>query len=437
MERVRADYGFSVEELADLVRFVQSYNYLHEYTNVRFFADQIWKKIPSDWLRYLSTLSNAELNAFPFDEPSPECPESLRRFLIDSHRCNLLSNYVERYGYDVLWNSIVEKSEMKMNIRIGAKKQHEINRLALLITDYCRIYRVKRIVDVGCGIGHLLNLLSPMFDVVGVECDQLLCNAGKKRYPSLKYENLTLKTADVDRERVLNILCGQKGERSAIVSLHGCGDLQPDLLQWFTKLPKHRVPLLFTVGCCYHKMSCAGKPVMEWALSNALRSVCRNNWVLHKSALRLACQGQLSRWPSSKEERDAHCACFLRRALLECVYERSGINAVKRFPRHLNRSFRELQSVGIEIAERLKLDGEERAKMIREYRNTYLDHQYLFDTVEPFTMLQALMQMPLESLILTDRYLYLMESGCATYVLPLFDSKISPRNFCLVGCHTD
>lgn len=38
-----------------------------------------------------------------------------------------------------------------------------------------------------------------------------------------------------------------------------------------------------------------GKPVMEWALSNALRSVCPNDWVLHKSALRLACQGQLSR----------------------------------------------------------------------------------------------------------------------------------------------
>lgn len=53
---------------------------------------------------------------------------------------------------------------MKMNIRIGAKKQHEINRLARLITEYCRVYRVKRIVDVGCGIVSISSRISLAFE---------------------------------------------------------------------------------------------------------------------------------------------------------------------------------------------------------------------------------------------------------------------------------
>ena len=47
-------------------------------------------------------------------------------------------------------------------------------------------------------------------------------------------------------------------DRSAIVSLHGCGDLQTILLKLFTRLKKERVPLIFVVSCCYHKMSGIG-----------------------------------------------------------------------------------------------------------------------------------------------------------------------------------
>ncbi|KHN76086.1 Protein RRNAD1 [Toxocara canis] len=449
---------FFIEKLHDLVCFIQSYSYLHENVNIRSEhsetqqmeqknefeeklrgGSQVWKVLPvgqffgkNQWLRYLSTLSSAQLNVFPFEEPSSECPESLRKFLTESRHCSLLSNNAERYRFEEVCSWKEEKRE-KMNIPISAKKQHELQRLAQLITSHCYLHRVNRIVDVGCGLGHLLNLLSSKFDVVGIECDEVLCSAGSKKYASVKYENLTLNAVSVDQRRVLNIFCGAKGERSAIVSLHGCGDLQPDLLRWFTQLPKDRVPLLFTVACCYHKMSCAGKPVIELAMSNSLRSLCRNHWILKKSSMRLACQEQLSRWPCSKEKRELHAISFLQRALLECVYERIGIGKSKRCPRRLNRSFRELKNVGVEIAERLGLDDRKRAQIIDEYERVYSDYQHLFNIVEPFTLLQALMQMPLESLILVDRYLYLVESGCLTCVVPVFDSKVSPRNFCLVS----
>ncbi|VDM46395.1 unnamed protein product [Toxocara canis] len=409
---------FFIEKLHDLVCFIQSYSYLHENVNIRFFADNLNEKIPSDWLRYLSTLSSAQLNVFPFEEPS-----SVWFFDLSIRRAEVVSG---KEGWK-------EEKREKMNIPISAKKQHELQRLAQLITSHCYLHRVNRIVDVGCGLGHLLNLLSSKFDVVGIECDEVLCSAGSKKYASVKYENLTLNAVSVDQRRVLNIFCGAKGERSAIVSLHGCGDLQPDLLRWFTQLPKDRVPLLFTVACCYHKMSCAGKPVIELAMSNSLRSLCRNHWILKKSSMRLACQEQLSRWPCSKEKRELHAISFLQRALLECVYERIGIGKSKRCPRRLNRSFRELKNVGVEIAERLGLDDRKRAQIIDEYERVYSDYQHLFNIVEPFTLLQALMQMPLESLILVDRYLYLVESGCLTCVVPVFDSKVSPRNFCLVS----
>jgi hypothetical protein len=44
--------------------------------------------------------------------------------------------------------------------------------------------------------------------------------------------------------------------RTAVVSLHGCGDLQPILLQEFARSPNtNEWPVLVSIGCCYHKMT--------------------------------------------------------------------------------------------------------------------------------------------------------------------------------------
>ncbi|VDK45878.1 unnamed protein product [Anisakis simplex] len=446
MDLLQTESVFSCEQLRRLVYFIKSYSYLYQTVNIRYFVDEIWQKIPPDWLRYLCTLTNTELNSFPFEkQQSSGCPKSLHNFVNDSRQCSLLLSFANNFG---LYNETSEdsmlkkkdesvKQQPKMNLSIRAKKQHELERFVALIRDSCHQFRVNRVVDVGCGVGHLLSVLSNEFNVVGIECDELLCCSGKERYASVHYVNLKLTTNWANDPQIVDIFCGSENMnfRSAIVSLHGCGDLQTILQRCFVKLPYDRCPLLFTVGCCYHKMTTIEKPVIDWALSDRIRSLCSADWVLERSALRLACQEQLSRWPSSNEKREAHSLSFIRRSLLECVYEKRGMRekSTEHHSRRVNRSFGKLEDVGMVIAERLGVDGEERVQLITNYKNAHSKYESVFNTVEPFTLLQTLMQMPLESFVLIDRYLFLLEAGCSACCIPIFDSKISPRNFCLIA----
>lgn len=47
--------------------------------------------------------------------------------------------------------------------------------------------------------------------------------------------------------------------------------------------------------------------------------------------------------------------------------------------------------------------------------------------------MRAILAPLIEGLILLDRMLYLQECGATVGLLPLFDSKISPRSFVVVG----
>ena len=47
--------------------------------------------------------------------------------------------------------------------------------------------------------------------------------------------------------------------------------------------------------------------------------------------------------------------------------------------------------------------------------------------------MQVLLQPVLETLIVVDRALYLMEAGVKVDVLPVFDEYVSPRNLAIIG----
>lgn len=53
--------------------------------------------------------------------------------------------------------------------------------------------------------------------------------------------------------------------------------------------------------------------------------------------------------------------------------------------------------------------------------------------LQTFKALQFALQAPLETLILWDRVLFLREKGFKVDLKPVFNSRISPRNMCLIG----
>ena len=67
---------------------------------------------------------------------------------------------------------------------INQKKEHEIFYLGRLIHAECQKSNINRIVDIGCGLGHLLNYLNTLgnYELIGLEAEAKLCNSGANNY---------------------------------------------------------------------------------------------------------------------------------------------------------------------------------------------------------------------------------------------------------------
>uniref|UniRef100_A0A0N5AY53 Methyltranfer_dom domain-containing protein n=1 Tax=Syphacia muris TaxID=451379 RepID=A0A0N5AY53_9BILA len=280
--------------------------------------------------------------------------------------------------------------------------------------------------------GHLLNKVSDQFVVVGLECNESLSENGKQRYGHINYINLHLNNESAEKIEVLKVFEGNENDRTAIVCLHGCGDLQITLFKLFKKLSREKVPLLFSVPCCYHKLSYLDSPVAEWCLSNALKSCSPNKWTLAPSALRLACQQQICSWSCTQELRQKHTKNFLTRALLECVNDSINIIPTSA-PRKLKRSLEDIDNAITVLSKRMNFSTKLTTKLTEAYNDVVERKKQYFQFIEPYTMLQCLMQKPLESLILWDFSHFLVESGFSVSIEIVFNPLISPRNYCIIG----
>uniref|UniRef100_A0A0R3RKJ8 Methyltranfer_dom domain-containing protein n=1 Tax=Elaeophora elaphi TaxID=1147741 RepID=A0A0R3RKJ8_9BILA len=383
--------------LSHIVDFVLKHKFLYDCPNIKFLSNNLWERIPRSWLHYLEKLSNEELNSFPFQKPAPNCPKTLLKFHAASNE--IFTRHFNLCLTAVLPDSLSQftTSLIQTNASMTIKKRHEVENLTALLMVYCKHYSVNRIVDVGCGVGHLISQLSRHFKVIGIDCNEKFCQRARK----------------------------------SCVSLHGCGDLQPTLLRLFSKLNRNRVPLIFTVPCCYHKMSNLKKEMSHW-MSNEIKRRCISCEVLPVTALRLACQKHISSWPSSDQDREKHTKNFISRALLECLYDRH--NDLPPFPcRKLNSHLEDMKNIGAKLAYQLGMDENGISRIDRLYRMIYADQEPYFAYVEPFTLLQTMMQTPLEMFILLDRLFFLREHGCSAHILSVFNSKISSRHLCIIA----
>jgi len=63
----------------------------------------------------------------------------------------------------------------------------------------------------------------------------------------------------------------------------------------------------------------------------------------------------------------------------------------------------------------------------------YAECEHMIQYIEWYTALQVLIQAVLETIILRDRQLYLLEQGVLCKLIAVFDDGISPRNVALVA----
>ncbi|KAL3081543.1 hypothetical protein niasHT_037265 [Heterodera trifolii] len=491
-------------DLRGLLAFVHAYAHLYETLNVEFFSARVFERIDAEWLSFLCRLDSAQLNMVPVEfEQYLDCPASLKHFFASARRFSLLDKYSTPFVDQQHNNKYSSPEQLR---KVKRKKAHELGAFSELLRAECAPLDIDRVVDIGCGLGHLGRVLrlnnneslqqqqtsndnnsSLLLDYVGIEANPALCHSARQN--DLKMENIVFgggtghdDGSSSSSEQCRNILT-LPGCRTAIVSLHGCGELQRQILLEFVAMCKQQTAkhpkLLVTVGCCYHKLSnWTDSAIERWMLSSQMRDLFLDTFGHNHfpiPGLRLACQATLVRWMVfTEQQHTAHRQAFANRAFVEClrmhktaatkaksanyVPHRHSSNSTncekvddndhngggdllqmhqRRPPRKLNKCMlvnNNLDEFRTEVMRRSAIVEEERDEFEQTLDQIMDTYSPAVRFIEPFTALQFALQCPLESLVLLDRLLFLRENGIGgAELVRLFDPAISPRCVAIVA----
>ena len=223
--------------------------------------------------------------------------------------------------------------------------------------------------------------------------------------------------------------------QTGLVGLHACGQLSVDILRLFIEDPNCQSLVL--VSCCYGRVGSMGNR-MDFPISKFFKA---RNVTLSKAALRTASESVAERRKVSREEFDRSNLTLFHRLVAEYIFDtelggaknyRCGKNSRKPFS-----SFAlYFKTLRMNLA--IRKDG----LLLREICDSELEQIYAtLMTAETKQRIIGCLHFKfslgslLESLLLYDRMLYLMEHGIATVsAVAVFDENISPTNIAIVAC---
>ncbi|EYB87072.1 hypothetical protein Y032_0268g772 [Ancylostoma ceylanicum] len=347
-------------------------------------------------------------------------------------------------------------SANNLRTKLKPKKQYEIDRIVTTVELLRRRNpgtSFNTVIDIGAGMGHLARILSacvPECNVIAVEQNEELIERSVLLNDRLQRIKNGFRLPEHYCESVQSGFSGSvlrslnEGQRALLIGLHPCGDLSASILRIFTRSPKVTTMILF--GCCYHKLS----TVEEEASCSQADSgelgfplSAKYRWKrLSYAARDLACHGvetfaeQLLTKPHSAYRMQCYRAvleslitqshdeeiCKQRSSIVvHSVVGRDGIT----FEEYMRPALAKYPEIVEALEEQLKHDEESRriiASVDSEWRRFLVVH-----------CLRLILAPIVEQIIIKDRVQYLEECGHSVAVVPLFDPKISPRNFAIIA----
>lgn len=483
-----SDHVEGVRKYATLLsEFLSKFSWLTDSYVLDYFVDKQWQKLPPSWQNALHDVQPEQVSLWlRTGRPVGNATVWPLSLLCLAPAATLLSLGRQAVGSpahipvfstdDACWGPSSDREwppfdpsnnrNMTHAFRkhVKSKKQHEITRLAVVVELLARKCGCRHVMDVGSGQGHLARLLAldrnlgvATVDLVGSHLssakrfdDQAVshfkkksvetaegCDAkskGESQKPPQHVElEVSMATTPDQLEEVANRAWNEPGphvNKFVLVGLHTCGDLGSSIVRLFTQTPA--VQGLVSVGCCYMKLSCdgtrnrgkgVGYPMSQHVLS--LGESARLSYQAREVACH-ALEVYLSRLREDPSLLKIHCY----RALLETVIVRnyadlkhSGLGSVKHaaamtFAEYARKALRKFP---LPISEE-NLNAPELESLLKEWKRVVL-----------FYSLRLLLAPVVESLVLTDRALYLSEHGISSCLVPLFDPNLSPRNIVLLA----
>ena len=349
------------------------------------------------------------------------------------------------------------------------KKNHEVEIISRIVAALANARGKNHfIIDVGDGKGYLSSRLNLEYKlaVLGIDGNQNNSTEAVKRNKQLskkwnalvtkeaKKENRDIITEPLNNEKykttskmifadtdlkklVKETFPEEDGSDICLVGLHTCGNLSPNSLKQFIRNDEFKI--LCNVGCCYHLLfeefenDFFNEEVREmdendepgFPMSNYLRD---QNYKLGRNARMLAAQC-FERVISSKNM--PNDSLFYRALFEKILREKWATDdpaKVVKLGRIKYKNFEDYLRKGCKKYElNMDLTSEDIAQLMQE-------HEFDRRLINLNYFIRLLTAKVIETLILLDRYLYLLENDVDdVFLVKIFDPVVSPRNYCLIA----
>ncbi|KXJ93595.1 methyltransferase domain-domain-containing protein [Microdochium bolleyi] len=406
-----------------------------------------WEALPPGWTAWWSTIpdhrlvqqhliDNIEERTAPDVERGHQdagvqgCPESLARWLQAVQ--SLALPRLQREGPSMDLPAVLTD-------RMKTKKIAEVSIAVSYIQNVCEAAGITHIVDMGSGQGYLsvsLAFLFPHLRVLAIDGSESQLAASRSAATSLGISDYRIhhlqRFIDGSAALVDEMAAWSGGGRCMLVGLHACGNLSEHMLRYFTTVPF--ITQLGAVGCCYNHIVPRSADCPDgFPISTELRE---RDVRLSATALMTGCQApnNWERTDLSQQESEYSKRRFYR-ALLEKILFDKGIELDKE-----NRPVWGVRKGDMASFEKFT----RRAMNCLSIDRDRITHDELADYEQRYRgyngriailwTLSVICCKIVESVIVLDRYLFLVENGGQEVdAVPIFDYSVSPRNLMLVA----
>lgn len=418
-----------------------------------FFVDNHWDKLPQSWKHFLKNVSAQTLvtlldpNAINYKEVWPLSLLSLK-----SAFKHLNINREMQYTTSSKLNPFLSNPKLQNIFKkhVKPKKRHEVQIMSEICSDTAKKCQVDYIVDFGAGLGHLSRKLAYGYQLKVCCLEQQTELTNQARFIDIQLEETATKYLkhlthssyqrpvhlNIKLSRTTNIsefICDLKSAfnikstesfRFGIVGLHPCGDLAAILLKIFYE--SSEAAFINLVGCCYMKLTTKSNDFNGYPLSNYLKQLQKTKDIhLTYESREIACHAIEMYIQKLRNDNYDDLKIHSYRAAIETIIvkyhpqlKRTGLRSVKHkdglsFEDYCMAATRDLNL----NLPNYEIDSNIIKEMLNEWKNVVI-----------FYTLRLMFAPLVESVILKDRVLSVLENEYFCNIEAFFDPILSPRN---------
>ncbi|ERL89579.1 hypothetical protein D910_06944 [Dendroctonus ponderosae] len=346
-----------------------------------------------------------------------------------------------------------EASSLKLDIFMKSKKSHEVEILSGAVAAIRDLSRTSHLIDIGDGKGYLSSMLALHYQipVLGVDASEINTNGAVDRANKLSkvwngvvtniktretsincYKQIT-KFVDekVDFPELISNIFLQKSDKIGLVGLHTCGNLTPTCLKIYNECDSIRT--ICNVGCCYHHLTEEFPKAPSNKIGFPLSAFLKNKECAIGRGARMVAAQSIERILDSKDQPNRS---IFYRALFEIIKnQHSQAECLKE--KQVGR-FRKPIPLFLDYVQK----ASKRLEMPLEVSETYInallaEFEHRSDEIDLFYLIRAMLAPVVESLIILDRVLFLLENEhYNSFIVQFFDPVLSPRCYGIVSIKT-